>query len=203
MSWRWPALALLALFAAAIAWMVGFALYAHDARLETGKPPRSDGIVVLTGGAERIETALRLLADDVAPVLLVSGVARGIDLPELAKRIQLDPAAVGTRVTLGHEATTTIGNAAETAAWARQNRVQQLIVVTAGYHMPRALLEIGRALPDVALVAVPVQPPAMRGRIDLPTLRLLAAEYDKLLAVRFGLNTLAGLNPPLAKGARR
>ena len=69
--------------------------------------------------------------------------------------------------------------------------MRRLIVVTAGYHMPRALLEIGRALPGVALYPAPVQPPAMRGPLDLGTARLLANEYDKLLAVRLGLTRLA------------
>lgn len=203
MIWRWPALALFALFAAAAVWSAGFTAFSHDARLKTMRPPSADGIVVLTGGAERIETALRLLADGLAPVLLISGVGRGIDLPELAKRVRLDPAAIGNRVTLGHEATTTLGNATETAAWARQNDVHKLIVVTAGYHMPRALLELDRYLPGVTLVPVPVQPPAMRGRIDLATIRLLAAEYDKLLAVRLGLNTLVGQSTVTSKNARR
>jgi hypothetical protein len=58
--------------------------------------------------------------------------------------------------------------------------------------MPRALIEIGRSLPGVRLFPVPVQPPALRRRIDFATLRLLATEYDKLVAVRLGLSTLLG-----------
>jgi uncharacterized SAM-binding protein YcdF (DUF218 family) len=153
--------------------------------------PPADGIVVLTGGAERIETALRLLAQGRAPVLLVSGVGRGTELAEMAHRVQLDPALLAERVTLGRTATTTIGNAAETAAWAQAHMVRRLIVVTAGYHMPRALLEIGYALPGVALYPAPVQPPAMRGPLDFGTTRLLASEFDKLLAVRLGITRLA------------
>ena len=56
--------------------------------------------------------------------------------------------------------------------------------MTAGYHMPRALLELNRALPDVQLLPAPVQSPVVR---DGTCVRTLAAEYDKLLAVRFGL----------------
>ena len=44
----------------------------------------------------------------------------------------------------------TRGNAAETAEWARAHQVRSLIVVTSAYHMPRALAELGRDLPDVA-----------------------------------------------------
>ncbi len=169
MSWRWPVLALAALLAASGLWAVGFDAYNRAARRRGAPPPPADGIVALTGGADRIETALRLLAEGKAPALLISGVGRGSDLPELARRVQLDPAALAQRVTLGHAATSTAGNAAETAAWARGNDVRRLIVVTAGYHMPRALLEIERDLPGVEFFPVPVQPPAMRGRTDLAT----------------------------------
>ena len=179
-------------------WGVGFAGFSHTARQPGPPPPLADGIVALTGGADRIETALRLLANGHAPLLLVSGVARGTDLAEVAHRVRLDPAQLAGRVTLGREATTTWGNAAETAAWARSHAIRRLIVVTAGYHMPRALLEIRRALPDVALYPVPVLPPALRGAMDGATVRMLASEYDKLLAVRFGLVRWVrpGINTP-------
>ena len=190
MSWRWTAISLCAVFAASIAWTAGFTEFERTVHKPAPPPPPADGIVALTGGADRIETALRLLADGKAPVLLVSGVGRGIELAEVARRVSFDPAALSERVTLGHAATSTVGNASETATWARQNRVHRLIVVTAGYHMSRALLEMRRDLPEIELYPVPVQPPALRGPLDLATLRLLAIEYDKLLAVRLGLNRL-------------
>ena len=192
MTWRPVTAALAVVLALAGLWGAGFAHFNVQIRQPAASlPPKADGIVVLTGGAERIETALRLLAEGRAPVLLVSGVGRGAELAEIAHRLQLDPAALAERVTLGRTATTTIGNALETASWARAHRVHSLIVVTAGYHMPRALLEIGRELPGVALHPAPVQPPAMRGPLDLSTAKLLANEYDKLLAVRLGLTRFA------------
>ena len=172
------------------AWGVGFAGFNHSARQKAAAPPPADGIVALTGGAERIETAMRLLAEGRAPMLLVSGVGRGTDLSDYARRAGLDHALLLEHVTLGRLATTTLGNAAETAAWVRANDITRLIVVTAGYHMPRALLEIGRTLPGVTLYPYPVLPPALRGRGDLATVRMLANEYDKLLAVRLGLARL-------------
>ncbi len=44
--------------------------------------------------------------------------------------------------------------------------------------------------PGVTLHPVPVLPPALRGRTDFGTVRMLASEYDKLLAVRIGLTRL-------------
>lgn len=175
------------LLAAAAAWGVGFAWFDHTAHQPAQPPPASDGIVVLTGGADRIEAALRLLADGRAPLLLVSGVAPGAELAELTRRIQLDPAQVAGQVTLGRTAATTVGNAAETARWAQALGLRRLIVVTAGYHMPRALLEMRRMLPDIELHAVPVQSPALRGSTDPAAARMLANEYHKLIAVRLGL----------------
>ena len=82
------------LLAASCAWGLGFAWFALAARQPGEPPPRADGIVALTGGPDRIETALALLAADRAPVLLVSGVARGVDVAEVARRGPLDPAAL-------------------------------------------------------------------------------------------------------------
>jgi len=173
-------------------WLLGFTVFSHAARQKTRPPVTADGIVALTGGADRIETALRLLQDGVAPVLLISGVAVRTELAELSRRLQPDGPAFTSapwvsRITLGRTAQSTVGNADEIAPWVRAHAVNRLIVVTAGYHMPRALLEIGRALPGVQLYPVAVQPPALRGRADFGTLSLLANEYDKWIAARLGL----------------
>jgi uncharacterized SAM-binding protein YcdF (DUF218 family) len=180
-----------ALLACSAAWGLGFAWFEYRARQPaTALPDVADGIVVLTGGADRIETALTLLADGRAPLLLVSGVARGADLAEMARRVRLDPARIAGQVTLGRTATTTVGNGTETAQWAATHGLRRLIVVTAGYHMPRALLELSRGLPDAELYPAPVVPPALRGGTDPATVRMLANEYDKLIAVRLHLTSL-------------
>jgi hypothetical protein len=124
---------------------------------------------------------------------LVTGVGERDAFNALARRAGVD-ASLGARVTLGRAATSTRGNAAEAADWAYGNGVHTLIVVTAGYHMPRALAELSRTLPDVALYPVPVLPPALRGAWgagDMATLRLLVAEYTKWLAAEAGLSGLA------------
>jgi uncharacterized SAM-binding protein YcdF (DUF218 family) len=69
--------------------------------------------------------------------------------------------------------------------------MHSLIVVTADYHMPRAILELRRFLPQVTLIQVPVRPPAISHLFGLPTLRLLAGEYTKYLFVRSGVFDLA------------
>ena len=184
------------------AWGLGFAWFAWQTYHAATPPPQADGIVVLTGGADRVDTGLRLLAEGKAPLLLISGVPPrgGPDLASLIHAAGLDPAPLAGKVTLGHAAATTLGNGAETADWARRHELESLIVVTASYHMPRALLELGRAMPGVALYPVRVHPPALRGAgfgsaAPPGTLRLLLGEYNKLLGAELGLSRLRGDRP--------
>ena len=189
---RWRA-ARAAVLAAAVLWMAGFAWFARDAERASRWPSHADGIVVLTGGALRIETALALLQAGVADQLLISGVPRGITLPALldaaydvtpatapaVRQVAYWPSSVG-RVALGHSAGTTRGNAIETAAWAEASDLHDIVVVTAGYHMRRALAELGMALPDARFHAYAVHPPGTG-------LRVLLTEYNKFLLVKAGL----------------
>ena len=64
-----------------VAWSLGFAVFLGAAREPEPLPARADGIVVLTGGADRIAAGLRLLEEGRAPTLLISGAGRssGID----------------------------------------------------------------------------------------------------------------------------
>ena len=156
-------------------------------------PPHADGIVALTGGTDRVETALRLLAEGGARKLLVSGIGGNAELATLARRAGLDPMPIAAQVTLGRDAITTRGNADETAAWARRNGIRSLIVVTAAYHMPRALTEIARAAPGLTLYPMPVTPPVLReGGLggDAVRLRLMAEEYVKFLAASVDITAL-------------
>ena len=171
----------IALLLLGLAWIAGFAAFEHDVHQASEAPGHADGIVALTGGADRIDAALALLTEGRAPLLLISGVGHGADLAGLDHKVPLS-SSQAARVTLGRLATSTRGNAQETASWVQANGIRSLIVVTAGYHMPRALLEIGRAVPRVTLYAVSVQTPALRHGMDMATIRVLANEYDKYLA---------------------
>jgi len=144
-----------------LAWSVGFVWFLQVTTRPPAPPPtRADGIVALTGGAGRVELALRLLAANEADKLLVSGIGANTDLPTLGRLAGMDLVPLAWRITLGRQATSTRGNAMETAAWAAQNGVRSIIVVTASYHMPRALVELRHALPEATLFPLPVQPPA-------------------------------------------
>lgn len=186
----------------ALSWGGGFVWFATSTWWDEPPPDHADGIVALTGGADRVETALRLLAEGHARVALISGVGEATEFATLARRTGVDP-ALGARVTLGRAATSTYGNAAETADWVRANDLHSLIVVTAGYHMRRALAELSRTLPETALYPAPVVPPALR-QARWATLRLLAGEYNKWLAVEAGVSAFVSHNEarPEPRGLR-
>jgi uncharacterized SAM-binding protein YcdF (DUF218 family) len=173
-----------------VAWDMGLVWFIQFAARPVPPPPEADGIVALTGGAERVETALRLLQAHRAAWLLLSGIGIGVDLAVLAHRAEVEPAPLAARVTLGRQATSTRGNALETAAWARDHDIHTLIVVTAYYHMPRALTELRRALPGVTLYPEPVLRPQSGFLGPLVTLRLTAEEYTKYLMALVGVTAL-------------
>jgi uncharacterized SAM-binding protein YcdF (DUF218 family) len=183
------ALALLGTLAAA-AWFAGFVWFVRDSLRPASLPAHADGIVALTGGADRIATALQLLQQNRARLLLISGVGLNTEFAALFRGTGIDPASLTGRVTVGRAATDTLGNADEAADWARAHDLHSLIVVTASYHMKRALTEIGRTLPDARLFPAPVLPPALRGSAGISTIRLLADEYTKFLAAELGLTRL-------------
>jgi uncharacterized SAM-binding protein YcdF (DUF218 family) len=182
----WLRVVVPAVVLAAIALSIGFFAFANSLpRAEIQLNTSADGIVVLTGGASRIVDAVDLLAAQRGKRLLISGVNPSTTHGELIrKNPEFERMLVG-RIDLGRAATNTIGNAMETANWARANKFQSLIVVTSGWHMPRALIEIAHELPDVKLVPYPVISDRMRDQpwwSDTSTVRLLAVEYVKYLA---------------------
>jgi uncharacterized SAM-binding protein YcdF (DUF218 family) len=173
-----------------VCWAGGFVWFIQITRQPLEQPPpHTDGIVALTGGAGRVELALHLLAEGHAQHLLVSGIGGGTDLPTLGRLAGIDTAPLASRVTLGRYAASTRGNGLETAAWAEQNRIASLIVVTAAYHMPRALAELHQALPDVHLYPLPVGSGGREGAAERGVgLRLEAEEYSKYLLTVSGLS---------------
>ncbi len=185
-GWRRPvALGLGAVLVLLLGLAGGFAVFLDRAWMRApGAGAPSAGIAVLTGGPERVETGLGLLLLREDGRLIVSGVGPESGLAELARRAGLEAADVADRTALGREATSTRGNAREVAAWARAAGMREITVVTAGFHMPRALLELRRAMPEGAFRPHPVPPFVAR---PVPMLR----EYLKLLGAGLGLSVLA------------
>lgn len=181
-------------------WVVG--LLAFTARIERStpapEPPEAEAVVALTGNANvRITAAVKLLEEGKAGRMLVSGVNPDVTRAELRSVSKATQNLYDCCVQLGYDAADTKGNAAETAAWVKDKGFKSLIVVTADYHMPRALLEMKGALPGVAVIPYPVATPEVQPKgwwkreIDA---RRIVVEYMKYLAV-FAREAFLSLGP--------
>ncbi|MFD0388845.1 1-acyl-sn-glycerol-3-phosphate acyltransferase [Tistrella bauzanensis] len=118
------------------------------------------------------------------PLLFISGVDQRVDLPDLLRASGRDIGAYGDRVVLGFSAGDTVGNARETYAWAQARGVRSIRLVTAAYHLPRALIEFRRAMPGVAILPHPIIPEHVkqdRWWRWPGTAALFLAEYQKYL----------------------
>jgi uncharacterized SAM-binding protein YcdF (DUF218 family) len=173
----------------AMFWGVGLLAFAARVQQSTpaAEPPVSDGVVVFTGlSDERITAAMKLLETGKARRMLISGVNRQ------ASRADIRGVAKATRrfydccVDLGFRAQNTVGNGRETADWARAKDIHSLIVVTADYHMPRAMLELHSALPEAELIPYPVPTSEVDARHwwrGQERARRMMLEYTKYLAI--------------------
>jgi uncharacterized SAM-binding protein YcdF (DUF218 family) len=164
----------------------GFIAFLSQLRGAEEKPARTaDGIVVLTGGSSRVSDAMELLAAGYGKRLLISGVHPTNDVNDISRTLPDNHRLLNCCVDLDRSAINTRSNAAETRRWARERGFTSLIVVTSNYHMPRAIVELSHAMPDVTLVPFAVVGDKWR---DEPwwtsgaTLRLLLSEYAKYVA---------------------
>lgn len=164
--------------------LVGFVLFVSSIEREFKKPPKAEGIAVLTGDAARIDEAMGLLAEGKAERLLISGVYQKTTKKELEALGTKNSQYLSCCVDLDHEAQNTIDNATETSAWAARHGYHSVIIVTSNYHMPRALAELGRTMPAVELYPYAV----IDKKVHLDdwwlypgTTKLLLSEYLKYL----------------------
>ncbi|MEO1038399.1 MAG: YdcF family protein [Pseudomonadota bacterium] len=148
-------------FAFLVAFLAGFAIFAREAvSLGPDDAARGDALVVFTGGVDRIPTAVRLLDEGRGGRLLISGVNPDVPIDEVREASGASQPLFDCCIDAGAEAVDTIGNATETADWARENAFTRIVVVTSDYHMPRALLELRTALPEGEFIAYGVRGPA-------------------------------------------
>jgi uncharacterized SAM-binding protein YcdF (DUF218 family) len=142
----------LAVAVVAVAASAGLSVFGSAVTVrQTFSARTGDGIVVLTGGHQRLAQASRLLVDGNARRLLISGVNRMTSRDDM-RRLGLVPTHLfDCCVDIGHEALDTVGNADEARNWARIWKFSRLVIVTSDYHMPRSLAEFSRAMPETEL----------------------------------------------------
>jgi uncharacterized SAM-binding protein YcdF (DUF218 family) len=177
---------------------IGFVAYLAQLRAEELKPSlRADGIVVLTGGSSRVADALELLEQGFGQRLLISGVHPTNGVGAISRSLPEAERLLACCVDLDHSAVNTRSNALETERWVRERGFKSLIVVTSNYHMPRAIVEMKHAMPDIHLIPFSVIGERWREEAwwtNGATMRLLLYEYAKYVAAetRVKLASLAG-----------
>ena len=171
----------------AACFLAGFAVFSnHVANLG---PPRADrtadGIIVLTGGHQRISTAIALLKTGHGARLLISGVNPIASRDELRAISGADRALFSCCVDIDIAALDTIGNAEESAKWLRRNAYNSVIMVTSNYHIPRSMLELRRTAGAVEIIPWPVVNTPLEGSgwLSRPrVMRVFFTEYTKYVA---------------------
>lgn len=173
------------LLAAGVPWSAGLVQFANSIPDRVDDPEtHTDAIVVLTGGTERVATGVRLLEEQMAKRVFISGVHPGVATSEVVRRAGSEAGVLEPRIDSGYGALNTAGNATETAQWMRRLGFRSLRLVTGSYHMPRSLLEFSYALPDAVVIPHPVFPESVKqtGWWMRPgTALLIISEYNKFL----------------------
>lgn len=163
----------------------GFLAFAYhvDRQLPPSPVPSADGVVVWTGkGGNRLSAGAELLRAQKGERLLISGVNEQNSRADIITLLELGPDIATCCVDLDYEARDTIGNARETANWAKALGYKHIILVTSAYHMPRAEIEIAASHGDIRITPYPVT--AKNGRPwwrDGDRFKQIFQEYGKLL----------------------
>lgn len=165
--------------------IAGFFIYVDIVQsYSVPKDSRADGIVTLTGGAQRIDEALQLLAQGQGKRMLISGVNERTTREEIVRRNPSHAELFNCCIDLDYMARNTIGNAIQARRWAIANNFSSLIIVTSNYHMPRTMVELRHVMPNIQKIPYAVSAGSIQTEgwwHNGTTLQLLANEYIKYL----------------------
>lgn len=172
-------------------WIAGFFVFVYvlSGLKADNFPDRSvDAIIVLTGGADRINTGLDMLSEGHSQYLFITGANEGVktqDLLDIWSKDQQTPKNEPCCIILGYEAKNTKQNAVEAKAWISDNNIQSIFLVTAYYHLPRAQLEFSKSMDNIEIIPYPVGYFG-QNELGINGWILLFSEYNKNL---LGLTT--------------
>lgn len=132
-----------------VAYLLGFILFA----VTLGRPApadarATDAIIVVTGGAGRIEHGLDVLAKHKAKRMLIAGADPLVTKPDLIRVMGGSARLMQCCVDLGSESVDTRSNAEEAGRWMARRGYRSLRLITSDWHMRRANYEFSRSLGD-------------------------------------------------------
>ena len=137
---------------AALVWAAGFVVFVLALPGPAPNGIETDGVAVLTGGPLRTARGVAVLESGLARRLLISGVDPSVRPLELSQAAGIRPDLLACCVDLGFEADSTRTNADEVSRWIAENRFKSIRLVTAGYHIPRARMELAARLPADVMI---------------------------------------------------
>lgn len=171
------------LFLVGFIWLVGFGFFTiHIIKQRAIVGSRADAIIVLTGDKKRINTGMKLLKNNYAKHLFVSGVDSKASLEDISMHLDSfqkeDFEQLKPHIELGYSSNTTLQNAEESAEWIKKNNYHSIILVTSNYHMPRSLKLFKKLIPNVQFTPYPI---VNNHRSIKGDIILISIEYNKFL----------------------
>lgn len=180
-------IAILAFDCIFLPWLCGFVWFGNKINsYNDNYTQNTDAIVVFTGGRNRIAEAVRLLNNDMAEHLFISGVESHTKMKDIAKKIKIT-IKHPEKIELGYNATNTIENALEIKDWIEKNNIKSIRLITSNYHTPRSLAELKALHLSLVVIAAPVYSERVSQYWwqSWGTFKLIFSEYNKYLVVIF------------------
>ena len=162
---------------------------------------KASNIVILTGGSNRIKDGLKIISNFDNSVimnikLLISGTGKGFTISNVKKLLPKNEYLkifIKCCVKLDSQSQNTYSNAIETFKWAKKNNIENFILITSNYHMPRAVLEFKALMPDFKIIIYPITPKKHdinNWIYSFETFSLIFIEYFKFLIANLRINIL-------------
>jgi len=189
---KWMAIAVgtwLLVFHTPMVWRAASYLKVVDA------PRPADAIVVLAGGVgesgqagqgyeERVARAVELYQKGFAPrMIFVSGYTYRFEETQVMRVLALSLGVPARDILLESRGSNTYAQAREVTALLREIRGRSALLVSAPYHMRRALLTFRRQGPDIQWIPTPIIESGFYGREGRVALRHIRALLHELFAI--------------------
>lgn len=168
--------------------------------LEKNRNIVNSNIVILTGGSNRIKEGLKIVSNinkltKTDFKILISGTGKGFTKATLKKILTSDfnLKLVECCIELESISKDTYSNASETYKWTKKNDINNIILITSNYHMPRAILEFKNRMPNQQIFTYPITPKnhdIKNWLYSSDTFSLIFFEYSKLLIASLRLKIM-------------
>ena len=125
----------------------------------------NSNMVILTGGSNRIKDGLKIINNvdnftNANSKILISGTGQGFTKISLKKMLtsNFNLKLLECCIELESISKDTYSNASETYKWVTINNINNFILITSNYHMPRAILEFKNKMPNLEIFTYAITP---------------------------------------------